>query len=265
MTEALVAKFNFETRSPSKARVDLLRELIAEACGGVVGPAFPVIAPAMLLSHESMVQASGLMSPTDGKSTLHETQVFEVSQQIEADQDWAVSVACARENSKVKLNCDLRIQDHTAAGMVTRLRFIDPEEMRALKGTAFSERLNSPDTRWVETISFSQDFVRRYLELAGDENPIHTDERAAKAAGLKGVVVPGMLFCAICETMAAQVVAKKNVRELRTRFLSAVRVGEAVRVGVTPKPDSVSGEWNAARVFVVSQTGMLVAISDLKF
>jgi len=38
--------------------------------------------------------------------------------------------------------------------------------------------------------------VLNYVTCAGDDNPIPTDETAAHAAGLSGLVLPGMLIAA---------------------------------------------------------------------
>ena len=44
---------------------------------------------------------------------------------------------------------------------------------------------------------FTQEDVQAFLKLTGDANSIHTDNAAAKAAGLQGPIVPGIMMASL--------------------------------------------------------------------
>lgn len=54
------------------------------------------------------------------------------------------------------------------------------------------ERLAVGD-EFSESVTFSQDHVRRFTELSGDRNPIHLDAEAAARTPFGRPIVPGML------------------------------------------------------------------------
>ncbi|MBO3733772.1 MaoC/PaaZ C-terminal domain-containing protein [Glycomyces niveus] len=79
--------------------------------------------------------------------------------------------------------------------------------------------------------------LQRYADASGDDNPIHLDEAAAKAAGLPDVIAHGMYTMglvsrAILEWLAAAGVDAR-ITEFSTRFAKPVVVpagGTAVEV-----------------------------------
>jgi acyl dehydratase len=64
-----------------------------------------------------------------------------------------------------------------------------------------------------------------YLEIAGDDNPIHTDPEMAHLAGLDDVPVPGMQVMGIVAGMLERWVHTGEVRRLNVNFVSPVFVG----------------------------------------
>ena len=82
--------------------------------------------------------------------------------------------------------------------------------------------------------SLCREDLVRYAGASGDLNPIHWDERAAREAGLPGVIAHGMLTMGL----AARVVtdwagARGTVTEYRTRFRRPVRVPDTEPAEVT--------------------------------
>ena len=71
----------------------------------------------------------------------------------------------------------------------------------------------------------------RYAGASGDFNPIHYDHEAARAAGLDGVVVHGLLMGAWMSQLAAATSSRTDpLAELRLRFRVALRPGVAASV-----------------------------------
>jgi acyl dehydratase len=81
------------------------------------------------------------------------------------------------------------------------------------------------------TIVLTADKVDRYAESSGDRNPIHLDEAAARAAGLPGRIVHGMLTMGMFSTVASEWAGgASNVQSVRCRFRAFVMVGDTVEI-----------------------------------
>ncbi len=77
------------------------------------------------------------------------------------------------------------------------------------------------------------DITYRYAEASGDRNPIHTDDRIAKAAGLKGIIVHGL--CILSLTMRSIIECyldgdPTKLKRLGSRFASPVYPGDVLMV-----------------------------------
>jgi len=81
----------------------------------------------------------------------------------------------------------------------------------------------------------------RYAGASGDFNPIHYDHEAARASGLDGIVVHGLLMGAWMSQLAAATSARPDpLAELRLRFRTALRpaVAAAVSGMVAGQPEA---------------------------
>lgn len=249
----------------SDADVARLRLLLDGVSGSGGCAQVPVIAPAMLLGDPAIASHMGGMTAPHGLAVLHESQRFQKSSDTKP-RDFA-EVEIARQTGDTSARFDFRIwhKDICQAEMTTRLRYVTPAQLRALRGTRFSERLNAPDAVWSQTAALTQTVVADYLTLAHDHNPIHRDTQAAQAAGFDGPVVPGMLLCGLAEFALLGAVPTVRIREMKVRFLAAVGVGEALRIGVMLRPSSQGGQATAARVFAVTKDSLIAAIADVRF
>ena len=71
----------------------------------------------------------------------------------------------------------------------------------------------------------------RYAAATGDYNPIHWDHAAARAAGLDGIVVHGLLMHAWLSQVAAAVAPGfAPIAAIKSRFRSALGPGVAATV-----------------------------------
>jgi acyl dehydratase len=79
--------------------------------------------------------------------------------------------------------------------------------------------------------SASRDDLIAYGAASGDDNPIHFDHDAARAAGLGGVIVHGLLQASwLCQAAARYAPGAWPLRSLRARFRLPLRPAAAARV-----------------------------------
>lgn len=72
--------------------------------------------------------------------------------------------------------------------------------------------------------------TRRYSHASLDDNPVHTDENAARAAGFTAPVVHGMLLMGLFEPALAAWRGNFRVDRLQATFLRPVLVGQGLTV-----------------------------------
>jgi acyl dehydratase len=94
----------------------------------------------------------------------------------------------------------------------------------------------------VLTRQITVDNVRRYAEAAGDDNPIHLDDAAARAAGFDGVIAHGMsLLAVVCEEVVDRYAGgdAARVRDIGVRFSVPVRPDEPIDITLQPDGDTI--------------------------
>ncbi|HSG79821.1 MAG TPA: MaoC/PaaZ C-terminal domain-containing protein [Acidimicrobiia bacterium] len=100
----------------------------------------------------------------------------------------------------------------------------------------------------------------RYAGASGDWNPIHWDHEAARAAGLSGVVVHGLLMASWIAQSAVRVAAgEPPLQSLRLRFRRPLR--PAVGAEVTGSVTSTDAEGADLALTVVAEGDTLVSAS----
>ncbi len=96
-----------------------------------------------------------------------------------------------------------------------------------------------------------------YAGASGDMNPMHTDEVAAKAAGLPSVFGHGMLSMGILGRALTDWAGVGNLKEYRVRFTKQTWPGEtlATRVVVTGKSQTEDGKRVSVDVTLTNPDG----------
>lgn len=92
----------------------------------------------------------------------------------------------------------------------------------------------------VVTRQVSTEMVHRYAEASGDDNPIHLDPDAARAAGFPGVIAHGMSVMAlVCEEVIDRYASgdAAAIRGIAGRFSSPVLPGESLDISLQPGDD----------------------------
>lgn len=80
------------------------------------------------------------------------------------------------------------------------------------------------------TKTFTEDDVRRFIEITGDRNPLHVDDAFAAQTRFGGRVLHGMLTASIFSTMVGMLLPGTGAiyRSQTLAFLRPVRVGDTV-------------------------------------
>jgi acyl dehydratase len=211
----------------------------------------------MLLGAPGLDMVRDRMAPPVGMGVLHESQVFRRVRPLPIAEALVVTGKEEGRGDSRSFVFALEGPEGAIGDMETRLRFVTPDIMAALKGAELRPAMKTPDMTWVETAPISDERVETYLALSHDPNPIHRDDSAARAVGLSRAVVPGMLIAGLCE--AALDAAGGKADEIRTRYLAPLPGGASLRLGVQVKE---TGPNMRARVFAITTEDRIVAISD---
>ncbi len=96
-----------------------------------------------------------------------------------------------------------------------------------------------------------------YAGASGDMNPMHTDEVAAKKAGLPSVFGHGMLSMGILGRALTDWAGVGNLKEYRVRFTKQTWPGETLttRIVVTDKSQTEDGKRVSVDVTLTNQDG----------
>jgi acyl dehydratase len=80
------------------------------------------------------------------------------------------------------------------------------------------------------TKTFTDDDVRRFIEITGDVNPLHVDDEFAASTPFGGRVLHGMLTASIYSTMVGMLLPGTGAiyRSQTLTFLLPVHIGETV-------------------------------------
>jgi len=120
------------------------------------------------------------------------------------------------------------------------------------------------DTAVREYVVRSED-VDRFVELTGDNNPIHVDEGFASGIGVGGRIVHGMLTASYVSTVVGTVLPGPGALILSQRlsFRSPVRINDTIRVEVRVRQLSPGTRVLVLGIDVRNQHGTVVADGDV--
>lgn len=95
----------------------------------------------------------------------------------------------------------------------------------------------------------TQELLAKYAKASGDNNPIHLSERAAKDAGLDGVIAHGMLIAAWMNESLAR--AGYQILDMKFRFRAMTFLEDVIVVEHAQDVDKI-------RVHAMTTTGRVV-------
>jgi acyl dehydratase len=132
-----------------------------------------------------------------------------------------------------------------------------PAEQRAINEEPAKRSLPAAGEADVITRSASRADLVRYAAVSVDFNPLHWDHAAARAAGLDGVVVHGLLQNAwLTQHAAAFAPGEAPVASIRARFRSALR--PAVPATSSAEVSSVSGDGVTLSLHLTAEDATIV-------
>jgi acyl dehydratase len=105
--------------------------------------------------------------------------------------------------------------------------------------------------------------VEAYAIAAGDDNPIHIDEGIAHAAGLEGIVLPGMLVAAQFPRLLEAWAKPTRIVEFSVQFLAPLAVDRPFQVN--GKVVAVTEAGDGAVVRMTARSGSnAVAMAEVR-
>jgi acyl dehydratase len=127
--------------------------------------------------------------------------------------------------------------------------------------TAFEVGATLPDRSFGP---IGMEAVHAYAEASGDDNPIHVDAEAARAIGLDGPIVQGMLLMGLVDSALAGWLPEARCDKLSTRFALPVPVGSRITIAArVVRVDSPAGRQRLTlRIFVRDGTQKVVALAE---
>jgi acyl dehydratase len=107
------------------------------------------------------------------------------------------------------------------------------------------------------TLQLTRTDLVRYAGASGDFNPMHTDEVAAKEAGLPGVFGHGMFSMGLVGRALTDWAGVGNLKMYGARFTRQTWPGEilSTRIVVTAKEDTPEGKVIAVEAMLLNQDG----------
>ncbi len=92
-----------------------------------------------------------------------------------------------------------------------------------------------------------------FAGASGDHNPIHLDDEEAKAGGLPGVIIHGMLMMAILGQMLTEWVPQSAVRKFSNRFAAMAVPGDTISCSGTIIAKRKQGDEKLVDLEIVAQ------------
>lgn len=104
--------------------------------------------------------------------------------------------------------------------------------------------------------------VAAYAAASGDANPIHTDAAAARAIGLDGAIVQGMLTMALAARAIALWLPAARCPKLSCRFARPVPVGATLTLGARVVQRDPGEDRAVLRILIRDESGRLAAMAE---
>lgn len=119
------------------------------------------------------------------------------------------------------------------------------------------DSINVGDTAPVVSHQLGRTDLVKYAGASGDFNPMHSDEVAAKGAGLPSVFGHGMFSMGLLGRALTDWAGAGNLKQYGVRFTRQTWPGETLSTKIVVKAKDKTAEGNiiSADVFLVNQDG----------
>ena len=166
-----------------------------------------------------------------------------------------------------KLQVDAEILDgegmHLARTTATA-RSVTTEQIARLQEIPLHSVTRGAKLSTFLTAAVSGEVVDRYVALAGDDNPIHTDPDYARQAGFPGPVLPGALVAGFAQQAVADFFPWLNLLDIRVRFVAAIPVGEQVAISIQERHPATAEADGKLRLFFHRISGGVSMVADAR-
>ncbi len=194
----------------------------------------PTLAAALLFSAPSVQDQLRMPEASDGHLLIHDYQSVAFSGPVPTDTPLDARVETRREDGFAEYSFSLAGPDGPVAMLTTALRIVSRADIAAAKPAILRpEALRG--AAWSDTLHITQAQTDTYLDLSGDQNPIHRADGPAQSYGLPGPVVPGLLLAALADPQLHATQPDSRIATLKARFLSALTVDDPFRIGLQPR------------------------------
>jgi acyl dehydratase len=199
---------------------------------------------------------------------LHHSQTFEYRRQIEPGGEYQVEVEGFREESpRSRLVVESSIRD-PAGHLVANLQSVLIAARRGWFSAPFEMKAKLQSTGpLLPSLTFGPiEFrnARRYAEVSFDDNPVHLDDAAARAVGLKARVVHGMAIMGLFERAASAWRPGLKIHRLHATFLQPSVLGS--QIAFTGRVVQETPQRNCTdlilRLFVYSDSNDLACVGE---
>jgi hypothetical protein len=239
------------------AQQTALAALLADLTQRATPQPAPITSTVFLLGDPALSAVKQALRAPDGSFAVQESQSFLRCHGVALAAGDEVLLYQEHSTAATRLRFGL---GEEGAQLETRVKFLSAAQIREMAPPRFSDRMAPAAAQVIALAPLGADPVARYLALAHDDNPIHTDDVRAQEAGFAGAIVPGMLFCALAESLCGATQSGLTISDVRARFLSAARVGALVRCILSP---FAGGATQKSRIFVVGESDQIHAIIDV--
>jgi len=160
---------------------------------------------------------------------VHQSQSFVFGGVLGIERDYRLEAVVRSDAGRVILTAAVRERTNEILRMETVLRVAEsaPAAASGRRAPPLGET-PIPELR-LGPIGLGQ--TRRYAAAALDDNPVHTDIAAARAAGLSDVIVPGMFIAGQFERALLGWRRDLSIHRLHAMFLQPLPVGGGIVVG----------------------------------
>ena len=113
--------------------------------------------------------------------------------------------------------------------------------------------------------SIDAEAIRSFADVTGDHNPLHVDPAIAAQHGLSACIVPGAMLTIHMEKYVRSLFPSTVVRQVRTRFVSALAVDQAFQCSgrVVRSEDKQGGSSHLLRILCKTSDQVPVCMGDV--
>ncbi len=110
-------------------------------------------------------------------------------------------------------------------------------------------------------VTVTEEMMEQFLQITGDENPLHQDAEYAKSRNYADKVVYGMLSASFYSTLAGMYLPGKYslIHSMESKFLRPVYVGDVLQISGTVKEKEDAYRMLLLTLLICNQKGEKVS------